>query len=159
MNDLSPELNLRKTDIHVQLFNLFAEEELLWYQRSHEKWLLEGDLNTSYFHRVANGRKRKNTMFSLKENDILIEGTDNLISHTTAYYKNLFGPAPGNILDFDASMWKPHEKLSEEENSILTRPFSMEEVKFALFSMAPNKAPGPDNIPIEFYQHCWDIIK
>jgi mannosylglycoprotein endo-beta-mannosidase len=87
MNDLSPELNLRKTDIHVQLFNLFAEEELLWYQRSHEKWLLEGDLNTSYFHRVANGRKRKNTMFSLKENDILIEGTDNLISHATAYYK------------------------------------------------------------------------
>jgi hypothetical protein len=66
MNDLSPELNLRKTDIHVKLFNLFAEEELLWYQRSHEKWLLEGDLNTSYFHRVANGRKRKNTMFSLK---------------------------------------------------------------------------------------------
>jgi hypothetical protein len=74
MNDLSPELNLRKTNIHVKLFNLFAEEELLWYQRSHEKWLLEGDLNTSYFHRVANGRKRKNTMFSLKENDILIEG-------------------------------------------------------------------------------------
>jgi hypothetical protein len=36
-NDLSPELNLRKTDINVQLFNLFAEEELMWYQRSHEK--------------------------------------------------------------------------------------------------------------------------
>jgi hypothetical protein len=29
MNDLSSKLNLRKTDIHVQLFNLFAEEELL----------------------------------------------------------------------------------------------------------------------------------
>jgi hypothetical protein len=56
-------------------------------------------------------------------------------------------------------MWKPHEKLSEEENLILTRPFSVEEVKFAWFSMAPNKAPGPDNIPIEFYKHCWDIIK
>jgi hypothetical protein len=42
---------------------------------------------------------------------------------------------------------------------ILTRPFSVEEVKTALFSMAPNKAPGPDNIPIEFYQHCWDLIK
>jgi hypothetical protein len=98
-------------------------------------------------------------MFSLKENDILIEGTDNLISHATAYYKNLFGPAPGNILDFDPNMWNPHEKLSEEENLILTRPFSVDEVKVALFSMAPNKAPGPNNIPIEFYQHCWDIIK
>jgi hypothetical protein len=25
--------------------------------------------------------------------------------------------------------------------------------------MAQNKAPGPDGIPIEFYQACWPIIK
>jgi hypothetical protein len=47
---------------------------------------------------------------------------------------------------------------------VLARRFTLEEVKNALFSMAPNKAPGPDNIPIEFYQHCcehvkWDIMK
>jgi hypothetical protein len=30
-NDLSHELNLRTTDINVQLFNLYAEEELTWY--------------------------------------------------------------------------------------------------------------------------------
>jgi hypothetical protein len=108
---------------------------------------------------VANGRKGKNTMFSLKENDILIEGTDNLISHATAYYKNLFGPAASNILDFHVNMWKPHEKLCKEDSLILARPFTVEEVKTALFSMALNKAPGPDNIPIEFYQHRWDLVK
>jgi hypothetical protein len=32
-------------------------------------------------------------------------------------------------------------------------------VKSALDSMAKNKAPGPDNIPVEFYQHCWNIVK
>ena len=42
---------------------------------------------------------------------------------------------------------------------ILTRPFSEEEVKIALFSMNSNRAPGPDNIPAEFYQHCWEIVK
>lgn len=25
--------------------------------------------------------------------------------------------------------------------------------------MEKNKAAGPDKIPIEFYQHCWDVIK
>ena len=25
--------------------------------------------------------------------------------------------------------------------------------------MATNRAPGPDNIPIEFYQICWEIVK
>ena len=25
--------------------------------------------------------------------------------------------------------------------------------------MEANRAPGPDNIPAEFYQHCWGIVK
>jgi mannosylglycoprotein endo-beta-mannosidase len=61
--------------IMVELMEIYKEEELLWYQKSHEKWLLEGDLNTRYFHRVANGRKRKNTMISLDDNGVVIEGT------------------------------------------------------------------------------------
>ena len=28
----------------------------------------------------------------------------------------------------------------------------------ALFAMKPNRAPGPDNIPTEFYQHCWGVV-
>jgi SAM-dependent methyltransferase len=98
-------------------------------------------------------------MHSLKDNGLVIEGTDNLIDHATTYYKNLFGPAPGNIFSFNHDMWKPHEKLNDADNEILRKPFSMEDVKDALFSMKKNKALGPDNIPIEFYQHCWDIVK
>jgi hypothetical protein len=54
---------------------IYEEEEMYWFSRSSEKWLLEGDNNTSYFHRVANGRRRKNTMYSLKKDDIHIQGT------------------------------------------------------------------------------------
>lgn len=49
--------------------------------------------------------------------------------------------------------------MNEEENSLLTKPFFEEEIKHALFLMEKHKAPGPDTIPIEFYQACWDVIK
>jgi hypothetical protein len=32
-------------------------------------------------------------------------------------------------------------------------------VKHALFKMERYKVAGPDGWPIEFYQHCWEIIK
>jgi mannosylglycoprotein endo-beta-mannosidase len=158
-DDLSPKLCIRKTDINVELFNLYADEEKLWFQRSQEKFLLEGDSNTSYFHRVANGRKGKNTMFSLTNNSVLIKGTDKLLNHATDYYKSLFGPGVGNMIPFDADMWRTHEKLSSEENLQICQPFTLNDVKSALDSMASNKVASPDNIHVEFYQHCWDIFK
>jgi hypothetical protein len=41
---------------------MHEEEEMYWFKRAHEKWLLEGDNNTEYFHMIANGRKRKNSI-------------------------------------------------------------------------------------------------
>ena len=156
---LLPEQCVRKKLIQNELHLLYAEEELQWFQKSHQRWLLQGDQNSSYFHWVANGRRRKNNMLSLKDGEINIEGTDNLLKHATDFYKNLFGPAPGNLVPIDSDMWEAHENLSAQDNEDLCRPFTMEEVKEALFSMDINRAPGPDQIPVEFYQFCWEIVK
>ena len=157
--ELSPDDFVRKSSILVELFNMYAEEESYWHQRAHSRWLLQGDSNTSYFHKIANGRKRKNTVHSLDNNGSLIEGTDNLLAHATSYYKELFGPAPGNLFAISPSLWGANELLSDEDNVYLTRPFTEKEVSEALFSMKANRAPGPDNIPTEFYQHCWGVVK
>jgi hypothetical protein len=50
-------------------------------------------------------------------------------------------------------------QVSEEENEVLTAPFSEEEVKMAVFDMEHNKAPGPDGFPANFYQFFWDVVK
>jgi hypothetical protein len=42
--------------------------------------------------------------------------------------------------------------VTEEENELLTKPFSMEEIKTSVISMEKNTAPGPDHILIELYQ-------
>jgi hypothetical protein len=65
---------------------MLVDDELYWFKRSHENWLHKGDLNTDYFHRVANGR-RKNTILSLNNKDSVIEGDENLLKHATNYYK------------------------------------------------------------------------
>jgi mannosylglycoprotein endo-beta-mannosidase len=156
---LSPDAMVRKTKIMVELYNIHVDEESYWHQRLHARWLLQGDQNTTYFHKIANGGKRKNTLYSLDDNGILVEGTVDLIKHATTYYKDLFGPAPGNMFKLSSNLWSMEETLSVEDNRDLTRPFSEEEVKNALFAMETNRAPGPDNIPTEFYQHCWVVVK
>lgn len=98
---LSPELYNIKIDVSTELHDILVNEEIYWLQQSHEHWLLKGDLNTDYYHKIANGRKRKNTIHSLKAGDVEIEGTDNLIANATEYYKSLFGPRSGNLFHLD----------------------------------------------------------
>ena len=66
----------------------------------------------------------------------------------------MFGPAPGNLFKMEQDSWGVEEKLSEEDNNILEQPFLVGEVKTTLLSIKSNRAPGMDNIPVEFYQVC-----
>lgn len=62
------------------------------------------------------------------------------------------------MFHIDSDLWEANEILSVQDNDDLTKPFTMEEIKHALFSMKPDKALGPDNIPIEFFQAAWPIV-
>jgi hypothetical protein len=81
------------------------------------------------------------------------------LKHATSYYKSLFGPGEGDAIDVDPSLWHEESKVNMQENYELTKPFSEEEIKYALFQMDKNKAVGPNGLPVEFFQVCWTIIK
>jgi len=40
---------IRKAHLIHNIMKINEEEELYWFKRSHEKWLLEGDNNTDFF--------------------------------------------------------------------------------------------------------------
>lgn len=113
----------RKTFIQSELLKLMEEEENYWHKRSNCTWLLKGDCNTAFFHKIANGKKRKNTIFSLKHNDQIIEGDDALVDHATSFYKELFGPFAPSGIHLDPGCWDPDELVTSQENEELKNYF------------------------------------
>jgi hypothetical protein len=112
-----------------------------------------GTTTLSFFYRVANGIKRKQTIFSLKDGHRTVIGNENLLELATSYYKTLFGPGIGkNLFEINPNLWQEEGNVSCQENDDLTQPFLEEEIRTALFPNEKNKATGPDGIPIEFFQ-------
>lgn len=64
-----------------KLNQIYHEDEVYSQERSSGKWILEGDSNTTFFHGVANGRKRKSTNRTLKDNCEQIEDPMELKKH------------------------------------------------------------------------------
>jgi hypothetical protein len=120
---------IRKSQIQKELMQIYESEEAFWHQRGRENWLLQGDNNTKFFHRSASGQKRKRTMFSLMNGSEQIQGTPDLLSHATAFYKDLFGPQQLSHTRMREGSWSKAECLNDTERADLDRPFTEEEIK------------------------------
>jgi hypothetical protein len=108
---------------------------------------------------VAHGTFRKTRIFQSQHEDRIIEGDQTLKEYIITYYKDLFGPPTPSSFSLDESRVDDIEQVSHEENELLTRSFSMNEVREAIFQMEHNQAPRSDEFLTEFYQACWEIIK
>lgn len=79
--------------LQCQLHLLFECEELLWQQKSRDKWIKEGDRNTTHFHASTICRRRRNHIESIC-NDLnnwyynQTQISNLLVSH----FKNILAP-------------------------------------------------------------------
>ncbi|RVW74241.1 hypothetical protein CK203_051030 [Vitis vinifera] len=51
------------------------------------------------------------------------------------------------------------DQISQQEAESLEIPFSENEIHSALMEMSGDKAPGPDDFTMAFWQSCWDFVK
>ncbi|XP_045809710.1 uncharacterized protein LOC123904059 [Trifolium pratense] len=48
--------------LQTELNDILKKEELMWFQRSRVKWLIDGDRNTRYYHLKTVSRRKKNNI-------------------------------------------------------------------------------------------------
>lgn len=116
-----------------------------------------GRRNTKFFHFRASCRKSKNTITSISDGNEEFSTHSDIANHLYSFYQGLLGVVqPASDFYIDLNLIYGNERI---DLLSLESAFSVEEVKMAIFSSAPEKSPGPDGFPMIFYQRCWNTLK
>ncbi|XP_073051702.1 uncharacterized protein [Primulina eburnea] len=140
-----------------ELDKVLEQEELLWFQKSREEWIVSGDRNTKFYHASTMVKRSRSKIEALKDdNETWITDMDHLKDKIKDFYSSLYtSDQTSASSQVERGCFPP---LQEAHSLALHAPFSPDEVKRALFDMSPFKAPGPDGIPAGFYQKMWHIV-
>jgi hypothetical protein len=141
MEKLGLELNLKK---------LVDEEGIKLKQRARDKFILDADENSKYFHLLAKCKRRKLKIMTLTHEDKITQDEVEINQLATSFYKNIFGPSQETSISLSHLNMK---MLDAADIDSLIKPFSIEEIKDEVFSLKHNRAPGPDGIPSEFFRN------
>jgi hypothetical protein len=117
--------------------------------------LKEGDANTSLFHAVANGRRAKNHIASVRFGEEIVTDQERKVEVFTEAYFQLLGKVQPREYSIDLEELEiPTAHLQDLDDM-----FTEEEIWRVVKDLHPDRAPGPDGFTGAFYQRAWPIIK
>jgi hypothetical protein len=108
---------------------IYTEEDEFWKHKSKLDWILQGDLNTNFFHKIANNRYKKNFIFSLEIDNQVTYDQEQIRTFIISYYKALLGIETSRFVTLNADLWDNNEKLTINQNTNLELNFTIEEIK------------------------------
>nr|ABE79576.2 RNA-directed DNA polymerase (Reverse transcriptase) [Medicago truncatula] len=101
-------------------------------------------------------RKRRNNIHLVTVNGNRVEGVQNVRAAVFNHFSEHFKLHAVVRPDVSAL---PFRKLSYAQAGDLTKPFSLEEVKQAVWDCDSFKSPRPDGVSFGFLKHFWDMLK
>ena len=163
LQDPNPTTFQAERDLH-QKWNFLREiEEMFFRQKARINWLREGDLNTTFFHRICQTRACYNAIRAFLASDgfwitdslemsLLAVNHFQFVLGPQNYHPPLLYTHPSWFVELTSFVF-PHQ-TSYLMLSIPTE----EEITSTFFKLNPNKAPGPDGLTSAFFKASWETI-
>ncbi|XP_026440675.1 uncharacterized protein LOC113339650 [Papaver somniferum] len=132
-------------------------QEKFWKTKSRDQLIKLGDKNTSFFHISAKKRYRRNKIVSIQNE----EGTWlHNINEIHLFFNNHFSNmATAELITINQSLIELiPTTITNNENIHLLRTHDAWEIKNTLFSMAGDKAPGPNGFLPNFFQAKREVV-
>ena len=123
-----------------------------------ETW---GQKNTKFFHSKASQRQRRNYIkgiVNLQEH--WVEKVEDIARVAVDYFDNLF--CAGSCNQMEECLSTVSAKVTPDMQDMLSRDFTVDETKEAVFQMEPTKAPRLDGMNALFYQNSsilWVVMQ
>ncbi|KAJ9680073.1 hypothetical protein PVL29_019377 [Vitis rotundifolia] len=147
---LTSDLLVQRTLRKGELEELILREEIHWRQKVRVKWVKEGDCNSKFFHKVANGRRNRKFIKVLEnERGLVLNNAESITEEILLYFEKLYTSLIGESWSVEGLDWSP---ILEESAGRLDSPFTEEEISKAIFQLDRDKAPGPDGFTIAIFQ-------
>ena len=128
---LSLELLIHRALRKGELEELILREEIHCRQKAMVKWVKEGDCNSKFFHKVANGKRNRKFIKVLEnERGLVLDNSESIKEEILRYFEKLYTSPSGESWRVEGLDWSP---ISRESASKLESPFTEEEISKAIF--------------------------
>ncbi|GAV85208.1 hypothetical protein CFOL_v3_28646 [Cephalotus follicularis] len=138
-----PSVAAKEKELRKEVGQAARMEEAFYKQKSRIQWMKEGDSNTAYFHKMVKVRQSKNHLVRIRDdNGVWVESEEGIAQVAVNYFTNIFGSLNQEAGSYNLSEYD--KRITGEQVRTLGSPISRQEVKDAMWSLNPSKAPGSD---------------
>ncbi|KAL8158938.1 LOW QUALITY PROTEIN: hypothetical protein V2J09_000475 [Rumex salicifolius] len=145
-----------ETKLWSELNLTLEQEETLWFQKSREKWISQGDRNTS-FSTLAPLFRRNNISTLRIDEDTWITDAMKLEGMAVDFFFRLYTLREAD-LQFAPMMRSGFPATGVANRDLLDKTPSQQEIRGALKQMGLFKAPGIDGFQPVFFKACWKFM-
>ncbi|XP_057779859.1 uncharacterized protein LOC130998458 [Salvia miltiorrhiza] len=154
---LEEEEIIKRNEIRANIFLQSKNRLSLLKQKAKFKWLKEGDMNSSFYHKVIIGRRKKNEVAGLLIDNHWTDDPIVIKDHVRKYFEHLFKNFKRTLPHLPSDFVT--RTLSTESRLRLVEPFTEAEIKDAIWSCDGDKSLGPDGFNLNFWKKSWEVIK